>query len=499
MYIRLSIIFQLIFMSISYFFIVIALWTHMKSFVFLFAMIPLVVNILVFSHVVLNYVSILVFSFLALYIIRVPFDYIFYEFDFWGVQGVLLSIAIAISLIRRLLIPSLPTDKNKWTQQFILSTDNIIVEYDANTGIITHINGAACRLYGWNKKDLLRHSLMLIHPINFLTNPPYEFMDRMKQKRSWHGFLPIINKQGMIFEERAVYSPVFDPQKRLVRIEKRVIEAIYKHDFKENHDMYHYFFVSLDMPVALIDYTWKIDEQNHIFSQKIGSHHPSSTQLLDMFAKDIHHKLIQALQQSFNGKKTSFITEMKDYGFTLPVKLLFLPYQRQNITTQKALKVFLILEELSKIDSSEEIINDSKKIINLSPLLKDILLQIRQMYHDEMPIRLFSSSLPNIYSAMDIWCSLFLNLLLLAARYGTAESDSITISCSTSFNIHYFKVKYQGISYETLSSFFGTHINSQTTPLEVKKIQDALSYLGIAPVVIPGNDNISVLCFNFKE
>ncbi|MGL4388549.1 MAG: PAS domain S-box protein [Brevinema sp.] len=501
MYIRLSMIFQLIFMSLSYFFIVISLWQVMGSYVLLFAVIPLMTNVLIFSHAFLNYSSILMFSFLAFYIIKVPFDFMFYEWKFWGVQGVLVMVTVLAAVMRRLLIPSLPSYQNSWMQKLILKSDRIVVQYDINKSTIIDINASACRLYGWTKKELLRHSLSIIHPINFLKNPPYEFMEKMRQGVSWHGFLPIINKSGSLFEERAVYKPIFDSYKRLVSIEKNVIEVIHQQNFQENHNLYQYFFSSLDRAAVLVDSCWNIENQNDLFTQKFSpyfSHVPKI--LLDIFPKEIQHKLVHSLKTAFDGSESSFVAQIDGYEFQMPVQFYFLPYRRQTKTSNKVAKVFIILDELWKNENSALLADDSKEIIDLSLFLKNVFVEIKDTYELESHIRLFSGELPTINISKDIWFSLFTNILLLAIRHATLNNPiSVMMVCSTSFNIHFFKVKYQGVPFHTLSEYFKNVPDSKASSLEVRKIKDSLAYLGMEPVIIPRDHNTSILCFNFKE
>ncbi|MGL4394525.1 MAG: PAS domain S-box protein [Brevinema sp.] len=500
MYIRLSMIFQLVFMSFSYFFVVISLWQTMGSYVMLFAIIPIMVNVLIFSHVLLNYLSIMIFTFLALYTIRVPLDYMFYEWAFWGVHGIIVMVAVWCSLVRRFLIPSLPAFQNSWMQKFILKSDHIMVQYDVNTETIVDLNASACRLYGWTKKDLQRHSLMMIHPINFLQSPPYDFMEKMKEGVSWHGFLPIVNKEGNVFEERAVYKPVFDAHKRLTSIEKTVIEVVHQEGVLEHHDLYEYFFSCLDKAAVLIDSSWNIENENELFTQKVRSKAGNIDKILDIFPKEIQHKLVYSIKRAFDGNKSSFFARVDGYGFQMPIQFLFLPYKKQYSDSKKALKVFVILDEVLKNENYELVADNTKESVNLSIFLKSIFAEIRDVYDNEANVRLFSGELPTVNISKDIWSSLFTNILLLAMRHATPDAPvSVVLVCSTSFNIHFFKVKYEGIPYDELSQYFSAPSDSTNTSLEARKIKESLAYLAMEPVVIPRDEHTSILCFNFKE
>lgn len=483
-------------MSIGYFFIVVSFWKQMGSYVFLFAMFPLIVNISIFSHTFLNYISLLVFSFLALYLIRVPLDYVFYESTFWGVQGILLAVTIFIAILRRVYMPVILSSRQQWIQRFINSRDNIMVEYNCRNQTISYLNSAACRLYGWNKKDILKKTLAMIHPINFFENPPYQFFEKMKQGISWHGFITAVDKNGNIFEERAVYQPVLDDQKRLIYIEKRVIEAFYKHEYKLFMSSYKHLFEHLNMPAVIINSAWDIEQSNHLFIQKFAHNLSDKSSILSLFPNEIHHKLTQSINQAFLGEESSFTDIAQEKNQTFHVKFSFIPYK--PFEKSQILHVFILLEEIKK----DQVLKDMvpKERVDISLLFKDILNQIHQQYQNELGVRLFMGYLPNVYSNKDLWNSLIMNILLLASRFSTKENPvKITVTCSVSFNIHFFKIIYECIDTKLSPTYFSDEsVTNPNTPLEALKIIDVLGQLSAKPIVSVDN-NKTILSFNFQE
>lgn len=495
MYLSFSLIFQIILLSCGYFLAIICFWYNIGSYIFLLGAIPLATNTILFTFPILNYFSLLAFSFLALKCIGVSWEYILYETLFWGVQGVWICVVIGITIITKRFFPLNPSRQQKKISKWIKHHDDIIVEFDYCFHTIIDISREALSFYGWNKKDLINKSLLLICSQDFIQNPPNGLVKALNSKQSWTGFVEVHSKNGNVYEERATYTPYFNSQGSLEKIQKRVIEAFYKEVNNSSQELYEEIFNTHPVPMLLINEKGLIEQSNKTFIRTIPHKAIQKKELFyNLFPSIMHKQINNSFKKALLGQENRLITSIDKSGDE--VELIFIPYYDKR--KEKIYKIFLILKPVSIFLPKNELIIQTKRKLALGTILKEVLTEFYYQYSTP-PIKLMSGVLPTINIIEEQWKKLFYNILMFSLQEDIRNIKQVTVTCLSIENKHFFKISFDGISYfkfKKIASFDPLFLNQQKEFITIKKI---LYQLNSNPEIIEGNDNQAMINFLFQE
>lgn len=462
MYLSVFLIFRLVFLPICYFFTVILLWSHIGVYVFLIGIIPLAVNILIFSSPFLNYLSILGFTFLALYGSGVFLDPILYDPLFLGIQAFTLCLGISISIIQNKTLPSRSGKYQKKINNMFRGKDNIMVTIDNQLHTINSISSSACKLYGWKKKDILNNSILTIYLEDPLYNAPEQFWETLKKDHTWHGFMDIKTKDGKICEERAYYSAIKNQEGEIIFIEKKIVEVFLKDKQKKNFDSFSIFFQECPIPMAVVNRGHIIEIANLFFVKNIFIK-PIFFQSVfgELFAKNQREQIIVALNQAFEGIRTSFVDDFECVMGWYSAEYTFVPfYSDRYLKVTHVLFMVNLLEK--RLGDYGSYLEEKGELLSLLKISLTDLYKVDPNH----TIRLYSQSLPTLFLPKNPWKSVFDEILSFALKEGDMDPKTIIFSCIPQEDRLIFKVVFTYIRYIELS--VGKNIDS------VKMLHDAI-------------------------
>jgi len=494
LYLSLNSIFKLILLPCAYFLAIICFWGDIGSYIFLLGVLLLFVNTIIFTFPIINYLSLLSFSFLALYAMNVSWEYILYETIFWGVQGIWICVIITTSIYTKRFYPLNPSKKQKKLTTWIKYHNNIIVEFDCYFHTIIDVSRGAQSFYGWKKRELINKSVLLIHNQDFLQFSPKNFIEILKDNNIWTGFMEVCTKDGDIYEERAEYTPFFDSKGSLERIKKRVIEAFYKEN-NSIQKLYENIFDTHPSPMMLINHKGLIERTNKSL-MKILSNKPICNKQIfyKIFSNLSQKKIFKVFQNTLLGYEDKILAFMDN--MPEEVELIFIPcYDKRN---KKVNKIFLVIKQLPIILPKETTKVNRVKQIVVGSLLKTTLTEL--YYHYSKPsIKLMSGILPTINIIEDQWKKLFYNFLLLSLNQDINEIKKITITCVTVIEKYFFKIDYEGIKYTEFTQKMSFESNTSFFQKEFVIIKEILKDLNANPEIIQGKQGQTIISFLYQE
>ncbi|HYG76606.1 MAG TPA: PAS domain-containing protein [Planctomycetota bacterium] len=85
-------------------------------------------------------------------------------------------------------------------------------------GNITHWNGAAERLYGWKRDEVMGRNILAVTPAQTSSDDAASIMAQLVAGKSWSGKFTVQNRQGEVFQVHVTDTPLCDETGELVGV-----------------------------------------------------------------------------------------------------------------------------------------------------------------------------------------------------------------------------------------------------------------------------------------
>lgn len=461
--------------------------------VVLLSLIPLISYVIILSYPLLNFLSTLGYTLLTLYAIRIPISSIISDTYFLGIQLLNLSVVLFISMIKLRNGPMSSVRQQQEYNKFLNRKEEMIVCIDPALQTIHAITNSACRLYGRKKNQLLGKFIDVIYYNNILEIPPKDFWSTLENDKVWHGFTDIITAKNVICEERAYYTGIKNPEGKIILIEKKIIDVFIKDHQAHKFDYFHQFYEDIAIPMAVINKKHEIEKSNpefikNMLEKPILNH----TIFHHLFDSSIHDNILCAINDCFNGNKSSFVNKFKGIAGIFQAEYIFTPFY--NKTYKKVTHVLFVLKQITK----ENIINERAIASNTSKsLLGDVLRKALTLVYKAYPdcsVKLFGIELPNILVETNLWQNTMVLLLKYVEKYNHSsaiEIKKIIIAVVMIEKNYFFTFSLADIPYKEFN-------NINTTP-EWKSIINQIRRIGTQVVVCKGEQNDVQISFIYDN
>ena len=494
MYIGFIIIVRLILLPVLYMLSIVLFWKDMGVYTLLLALIPLTSYVLTFSYPFWNYFSSLGYSLLTLYAMNMSLVPIVFERTFIAIQLFNLSVAVFLSIIKLRKMPISNTEQERKNKRLLNREEEMLVYIDPALQTIQAVTNAACHLYGRSKDQLIGKSIDLIYHNNIIAMPPEDFWTTLESNKVWHGFADIITAKNVICEERAYYSGIKNAEGQIILIEKKIADVFIKDHKTQNFDCFYQFYEDIPVPMAVINKKHEIEKSNPEFIKNmLEKPILNKTKFYDLFDISIYNDMVEAVNECFNGNKTSFINNFKSIEGACQAEYIFTPYY--NTTYKNVTHVLFMLKQKTEENKASEptpatdIIKDVIKI-----KLVDILRESLTAVHVKIPnfsTKLFGAALPDIAVDKVLWKSIIVLLLRYLENQDSEESKKIIITCIEEKNKYLFKFSLIGIFYKNMDSI-------SETP-EWKVIINKIKQIGTHSTILKGEKDEVQISFIYEE
>ena len=469
---------------------IILFWEDVGVYTLLLALIPLTSYVMVFSYPFWNYFSMLGYTLLTLYAMNIPLAPIVFEKTFLAIQLFNLSVAVFLSIIKLKQTPISNTEQERKNKKLLNREEEMLVYIDPALQTIQAVTNAACHLYGRNKDQLIGKSIDLIYYNNIIARPPEDFWSTLEDNKVWHGFADIITAKNIICEERAYYSGIKNTEGQIVLIEKKIADVFIKDHKNQNFDCFHQFYEDIPVPMAVINKKHEIEKSNPEFIKNmLEKPILNKTKFYDLFDVSIYNDMVEAVNECFNGNKTSFINNFKSIEGACQAEYIFTPYY--NTTYKNVTHVLFMLKQ--KVE--EKIIYKpalSTDVIKIK--LVDILRESLTSAHVKIPnfsTKLFGASLPDIFVDKLLWKNTIILLLRYLEKQNSEDPKKIIITCIEEENKYLFKFSLVGIFYKDIENIYQTP--------EWKNIMDKIEQFGTHSTILKGEKDEVQISFVYEE
>ena len=493
MYIGFFIIVRLILLPVLYMLSIVLFWKDIGVCTFLLALIPLISYVLIFSYPFLNYFTTLTYTLLTLYAMNLPLIDIVFERTFIAIQLLNLSIAVFLSIIKLRLIPVSNTEQERKNKKLLNREEEMLVYIDPALQTIQAISNSACHLYGKKEDQLLGKSIDLIYDNNIIARPPKDFWPSLESNKVWHGFADIITAKNVICEERAYYSGIKNTEGQIVLIEKKILDVFIKDHKNQNFDYFYQFYEDLPVPMAVINKKHEIEKSNPEFIKNMLEKPVlNKTKFYHLFDLSIHDNIVCAVNECFNGKKSSFINHFKNIDGLCQAEYIFTPYY--NTTYKNVTHVLFMLKQKTDGNTiSEQDVSMNIVKVKLLDILRESLTAIYIKFPN-FSTKLFGASLPDILVDKVLWKNTIILLLRYLENYNSydsVETKKIIITCIEGENKYFFKFSLIGVFYKDMDNIGETS--------EWKTIMNKIQQMGTHSTIIKGEKDEVQISFVYED
>ncbi len=418
------------------------LWfAPMQIYIMLFAALPIVVFVLVLSHPFLVYAAFLLCSLIVVLYKGIAPAELFYDYKFWAVQCFLMLSAVAVSIFRTYRIPYKQILEEDYFKK--LDFDRMAVAIDVKLQTIHSATKSACKLYGKTRRQLAGNSVNIVHIDDIFSNPPEGFWDALNKHGQWCGAVDVALKNQLIGREISCYTAVYDEEKNISMLEKRILEVYLKKRIDHRESWFNQFYEECPMPLAVINRRSRVESANPHFMKELSIKPVvDHTKFHELFPSFVQEQIRLAVTECLKGVQSTFEAVYHSLAGDCRAEFILRPYYCKN--ERRVTHALCIIQKLNK-DAPP--LHEAGEI-NISDLIKSALTEWHST-HLNSSIKLFSATMPSFSVPRYIWKNAFTAVFLFTDRY--LDSKKIIVSCSLWYSKYYFRIVFKDTKFSRKS------------------------------------------------